>query len=48
MVANVDDRNDGVPSYLLHCERSSGQHLFDALLDATGEFGGDVDGFDAR
>ena len=53
MVANVstdvvrDDR-DGVPSYLLHCERSSGQYLFDALLDACAEFGGDVDGFDAR
>jgi sarcosine oxidase, subunit alpha len=53
MVANVstdvvrDDR-DGVPSYLLHCERSSGQYLFDALLDACAEFGGDVDGFDLR
>jgi len=27
------------PSYLLHCERSSGQYLFDALLDAGKEFG---------
>ena len=36
---------DGVPSYLLHCERSSGQYLFDALLDAGSEFGVDVDGF---
>jgi heterotetrameric sarcosine oxidase gamma subunit len=32
-------------SYLLHCERSSGQYLFDALLDAGVEFGIDVDGF---
>jgi heterotetrameric sarcosine oxidase gamma subunit len=36
---------DGLPSYLLHCERSSGQYLFDALLDAGAEFGLDVDGF---
>lgn len=53
MVANVStdvvrDDLDGVPSYLLHCERSSGQYLFDALLDACAEFGGDVDGFDPR
>jgi heterotetrameric sarcosine oxidase gamma subunit len=34
-----------VPSYLLHCERSSGQYLFDALLDAGREFGIQVDGF---
>ena len=32
-------------SYLLHCERSSGQYLFDALLDAGREFGIQVDGF---
>lgn len=32
-------------SYLLHCERSSGQYLFDCLLDAGAEFGLDVDGF---
>jgi heterotetrameric sarcosine oxidase gamma subunit len=32
-------------SYLLHCERSSGQYLFDALLDAGREFGVQVDGF---
>jgi heterotetrameric sarcosine oxidase gamma subunit len=49
-VANVvtdvvrDDRA-GVRSYLLHCERSSGQYLFDALLDAGAEFGIDTDGF---
>jgi sarcosine oxidase, subunit alpha len=34
-----------VPSYLLHCERSSGQYLFDALLDAGRELGVQVDGF---
>lgn len=32
------------PSYLLHCERSSGQFLFDALLDAGTEFGIEVTG----
>jgi heterotetrameric sarcosine oxidase gamma subunit len=41
-----DDR-DGERSYLLHCERSSGQYLFDALLDAGDEFGIEVDGFTA-
>jgi heterotetrameric sarcosine oxidase gamma subunit len=35
-----------VPSYLLHCERSTGQDLFDLLLDAGAEFGIDVDGFE--
>jgi sarcosine oxidase subunit alpha len=29
----------GIPGYLLHCERSSGQYLVDALLDAGAEFG---------
>lgn len=29
----------GEPSYLLHCERSSGQYLFECLLDAGKEFG---------
>lgn len=40
-------RNDesGVRSYLLHCERSSGQYLFDALLDAGDEFDIEIDGF---
>jgi heterotetrameric sarcosine oxidase gamma subunit len=41
----VRDDTDGVPSFLLHCERSSGQYLFDAILDAGAEFGIDVDGF---
>ena len=40
-------RDDGSgPSYLLHCERSSGQYLFDALLDAGTEFGIDTTGPD--
>ena len=34
-----------VRSYLLYCERSSGQYLFDALVDAGVEFDIDVDGF---
>ena len=42
----------GQLSYLLHCERSSGQYLFDCLLDAGKEFGiepagSDLDGKDA-
>ncbi len=32
------DRN-GIRSYLLMCDRSFGQYLFDALLDAGDEFG---------
>jgi len=32
-------------SYLLHCERSSGQYLFDAMLRAGAEFGLEIDGF---
>lgn len=41
----VRDDISGTRSYLLHCERSSGQYLFDALLDAGAEFHIDVDGF---
>jgi heterotetrameric sarcosine oxidase gamma subunit len=40
-----DDRPVGTRSYLLHCERSSGQYLFDAILDAGREFGIEPDGF---
>lgn len=40
----VRDDREGEPSYLLHCERSSGQFLFDAVLDAGAEFGIDVAG----
>ena len=39
-----DDLADGTRSYLLHCERSSGQHLFDCLIDAGAEFGIDIAG----
>jgi heterotetrameric sarcosine oxidase gamma subunit len=35
-------------SYLLHCERSLGQYLFDALLDAGGELGIEPDGFTGK
>jgi heterotetrameric sarcosine oxidase gamma subunit len=41
----VREDEDGVRSYWLHCEWSSGQYLFDVLLDAGAEFGIDVDGF---
>jgi heterotetrameric sarcosine oxidase gamma subunit len=41
----VRDDQDGERSYLLHCERSSGQYLFDALIDAGDEFGIEVEGF---
>jgi len=33
------------PSYLLHCERSSGRYLHEALLDAGRELGIEPDGF---
>ena len=32
-------------SFLCYCERSSGQYLFDVLLDAGAEFAVDVDGY---
>jgi heterotetrameric sarcosine oxidase gamma subunit len=35
----VRDDAGGIPCCLLHCERSSGQYLVDALLDAGAEFG---------
>lgn len=41
----VRDDADGTRSYLLHCERSAGQYLFDSLLDAGAEYDVDVDGF---
>jgi heterotetrameric sarcosine oxidase gamma subunit len=41
----VRDDRDRERSYLLHCERSSGQYLFDALIDAGDEFGIEVEGF---
>jgi heterotetrameric sarcosine oxidase gamma subunit len=46
-VIRDDTMIDGasVPSYLLHCERSSGQYLFGALVSAGESFGIGVDGF---
>jgi heterotetrameric sarcosine oxidase gamma subunit len=41
----VRSDESGVRSYFLHCERSSGQYLFDALLDAGDEFSIEIDGF---
>ena len=43
----VRDDLEGERSYLLHCERSSGQYLFDALLDAGDEFAIEIEGFTA-
>lgn len=40
------DDLDGRPSFLLACDRSFGQYLFDAVLDAGAEFSIDVTGFD--
>jgi heterotetrameric sarcosine oxidase gamma subunit len=42
----IRDDLGGTPSYLLHCERSSGQYLFGALLQAGAEFGIEIDGFE--
>jgi len=39
-----DDRN-GALSYLLHCERSSGDYLFRSLLRAGADHGIEIDGF---
>jgi heterotetrameric sarcosine oxidase gamma subunit len=39
----VRDDTGPMRSYLLHCERSSGQYLADSLLDAGAEFGIGVD-----
>lgn len=39
-----DDVN-GDLSYLCYCERSSGQYMFDVIMDAGGEFGIDEDGY---
>lgn len=41
----VRDDVSGVRSYLLHCERSSGQYLWDALLDAGSRSAVEVTGF---
>jgi sarcosine oxidase, subunit gamma len=44
----VRDDRDGIPSYLLHCERSSGQYLYGALTMVGAEFDLDITGFDNR
>ena len=41
----IRDDENGVHSYILHCEWSSGQYLFDSLVDAGAEFGIEIDGF---
>lgn len=41
----IRDDRDGVRSYLVHCERSSGQYLFEAFMDAGTAFGIEIDGF---
>jgi sarcosine oxidase, subunit gamma len=41
----VRDGTGPMRSYLLHCERSSGQYLADSLLDAGAEFGIGIDRF---
>ena len=38
-VARNDVDGDDAPSYLIFCDRSFGQYLFDALIDAGDEFG---------
>ncbi len=43
----IRDDVAGARSYLLHCERSSGQYLYDALLSAGRDFGIEIDGFTA-
>ena len=43
-LAGGSDGAKGAQSYLLHCERSAGQYLFDALLRAGAEFGIESDG----
>jgi heterotetrameric sarcosine oxidase gamma subunit len=42
----IRDDRAGVRSYLLHCERSSGQYLFDNLMESGAEFGIEISGFD--
>lgn len=44
----IRDDRDTSPSYLLHCERSSGQYLFDLIVDVGAEFDLDVAGFENR
>jgi heterotetrameric sarcosine oxidase gamma subunit len=41
----VRDDRAGVCSYLLHCERSSGQYLFDKVLESGAPYGIEIAGF---
>ena len=41
----IRDDVAGIRAYLLHCERSSGRYLFEALLSAGHDFGVEIDGF---
>jgi sarcosine oxidase, subunit gamma len=41
----VRDDVSGTRSYLLHCERSSGDYLFSSLLRAGADYGLEIDGF---
>ncbi len=41
----IRDDQDGVRSYLLHCERSSGQYLFSSLLESGADYDVEVAGF---
>jgi heterotetrameric sarcosine oxidase gamma subunit len=41
----IRDDRCGTRSYLMHCERSAGQYLSDAVLRAGADFGVEVDGF---
>ena len=43
----IRDDSGETLSYLLHCERSSGQYLFDALLSAGETFAIGITGFRA-
>lgn len=41
----IRDDFNGIRSYLLHCERSSGDYLFRSLLRAGADYGIEIDGF---
>jgi heterotetrameric sarcosine oxidase gamma subunit len=43
----IRDDVAGARSYLLHCERSSGRYLFDAVVSVGHDFGIEIDGFRA-
>ena len=43
----IRDDRAGRRSYLMHCERSSGQYLFDSLISAGESLGIGIDGFTA-